>query len=279
MVKKRNNTAKKKKATKKQKLSVAFGVSVLKGGTISRNNGVIDNISFSDGHQAQSKNKKGKKNAVDNTSSSAVAQISHNEQVSRHVVQGNQPSKNHENDEFMRLHASLEERSIALHSRKKEFQKKKKGRHVQKKGWEKFAHPSTKVDFTPATLNLGQKSTEQLINETANHVAMGMTEIGHCAARNHGAASIPGQSSLAVAAGLNWKIQLSNMNYSAQQEQSKEQSNPFAALNEDSDSDSDNVWAVTKSDSMPQIQFQPASFSFQPAPSVMQQTEDVDPDL
>lgn len=273
MGKKRNNTAKKKKATKKQNLSAAFGVSVLKGGTIARNNGVIDKNTLADGQHAQSKNKKKGTNA--NATPSAAAPMYTNKQSPTHEVPGNRPSGSHENDEFRRLHASLEERQLALQARQKEYQKKQRGRKSQKKGWGKFAHPSTKVDFTSATLNLGPKSTEQLINEAADHVAMGMTDIGQSEASNHyKAAPTDGQSSLAAAAGLNWKIQVSN---NSVQPPPPEQNNPFAVFDEDSDSD--NEWSGTKTDSKPQFSFQPASFSFQPAPILTQHNEDVDPDL
>eukprot|EP00985_Skeletonema_marinoi_P000054 scaffold16_cov176-Skeletonema_marinoi.AAC.9 len=271
MGKKRNNAAKKKKATKKQNLSAAFGVSVLKGGTIARNNGVINKNALADGQHAQSKNKKmDKSNATAATSAAAV--MSANEQS------GNRSRNSNENDEFRRLHASLEERQLALQARQKECQKKKRGRKSQKKGWGKFAHPSTKVEFASATLNLGPKSTEQLINEAADHVAMGMTDIGQSAVSNHYTAAPPtdGTSSLAAAAGLNWNMQSSNTNTSVQQPP-PEQNNPFAAFDEDSDSD--NEWSGKKADSTPQFQFQPASFSFQSAPAVTQHNEDVDPDL
>ena len=287
MGKKRNNAAKKKKATKR------FGVSVSKGGTIARNNGVIvvdkDNH-YADGQNAQqSKNKKGKSNisattlpSGDTTSISIKRQL-HTQNV---PVKSNTAGNNQEKDEFHRLHASLEERSLALLSRQKEIQKKKKGRHNQKKkGWGKrFAHPSAKVDFTPATLDLGPKSTEQLVKEATNHVAMGMTDIGQSSVGNHPFAStvdqssnLAGQSSLAAAAGLNWQMQLNNTaQQQQQQQQTIEQNNPFAALDNDSESDDDNDWSVKKVDSKPQFQFQPASFSFQPAQVV---NEDVDPDL
>ncbi|KAL7491284.1 hypothetical protein ACHAWT_000688 [Skeletonema menzelii] len=270
MGKKRNNAAKKKKATKKkQNLSAAFGVTVQKGGTIARNNGVINKNALADGQNAQPRNNKiGSSNAT--ASTSADAAMSTNEQP------GTRPSNSNENDEFRRLHASLEERQLALQARQKECQKKKRGRKSQKKGWGKFAHPSTKVEFASATLNLGPKSTEQLINEAADHVAMGMTDIGQSAASSHyAAASADGKSSLAAAAGLNWKMQLSHTNTSMQP--SPEQSNPFAALDEDSDSD--NEWSEKKADTTPQFHFQPASFSFQSAPAVTQCNQDVDPDL
>jgi hypothetical protein len=134
MGKKRNNAAKKKKATKR------FGVSVSKGGTIARNNGVIvvdkDNH-YADGQNAQqSKNKRGKSSITatalpsgDTTSVSINGQL-HTQNVS---VKSNAAGNNQEKDEFHRLHASLEERSLALLSRQKETQKKKKGRHSQKK--------------------------------------------------------------------------------------------------------------------------------------------------
>ena len=269
MGKKRNNSAKKKKATKKQNLSSAFGVSVLKGGTIARNNGVINKNALADGQHAQPKNKKMGTSSAAGATSAAAAIISNIEQS------GTRPSNTNENDEFRRQHASLEERQLALQARQKECQKKKRGRKSQKKGWGKFAHPSTKVEFASATLNLGPKSTEQLINEAADHVAMGMTDIGQSAVSNHyAAASADGKSSLAAAAGLNWKMQVSNTNTSLQP--SPEQSNPFAALDEDSDSD--NEWSEKKADKTPQFQFQPASFSFQPAPAVTQYNQDVDPD-
>jgi len=269
MGKKRNNAAKKKKATKKQNLSSAFGVSVLKGGTIARNNGVINKNALADGQHAQPKNKKmGASNTA--VATSAAAAISNNEQS------GTRPSNSNENDEFRRLHASLEERQLALQARQKECQKKKRGRKSQKKGWGKFAHPSTKVEFASATLNLGPKSTEQLINEAADHVAMGMTDIGQSTPSNHyTATSMEGKSSLAAAAGLNWKLQVSNTNTLVPTPPL--QNNPFAAFDEGSDSD--NEWSGKKVETAPQFQFQPASFSFQAAPAVAQHNEDVDPDL
>lgn len=279
MGKKRNNAAKKKKGTKKQHLSATFGVSVLKGGSILRNNGVIDKKTLADGNHAQSKNKK---NGISNATAtpSAAALIYVNEQSSTaHEITGNRPSNSSENDEFRHASASLEERQLALQSRQKECQKKKRGRKSQKKGWGKFAHPSTKVEFTSATLNLGPKSTEQLINEAADHVAMGMADIGQSsAASNHYTAgsSTGGQSSLSAAAGLNWKMQAS-VNNLVQQPPPPEQNNAFAAFEEDIDSD--NEWSEGKVEPTPQFQFQPASFSFQAAPSVAQHNEDVDPDL
>lgn len=284
MGKKRNNTAKKKKATKR------FGVSVSKGGTIARNNGVIvvDKDNHADGQNAQqSKNKKGKSNSTAATlPSGEITSISINRQLhTQNVpVKSNAAGNNQEIDEFHRLHASLEERSLALLSRQKETQKKKKGRHSQKKkGWGKhYAHPSAKVDFTPATLDLGPKSTEQLVKEATNHVAMGMTDIGQSIVGNHASPStvgqssnLAGQSSLAAAAGLNWQMQM-NSTAQQQQQQTIEQNNPFAALDNDSESDDDNGWSVKKVDLKPQFQFQPASFSFQPAQVL---NEDVDPDL
>ena len=270
MGKKRNNAAKKKKATKKkQNLSAAFGVSVQKGGTLTRNNGVINKSALADGQNAQPKNNKiGSSNATSSTNANAAMSPT-NEQP------GTRPSNSNENEEFRRMHASLEERHLALQARQKECQKKKRGRKSQqKKGWGKFAHPSTKVEFASATLNLGPKSTEQLINEAADHVATGMTDIGHSTASNqYVGASADGKSSLAAEAGLNWKMQVSNTSM----QPSPEQSNPFAALDEDSDSD--NEWSGKKTDATPQFQFQPASFSFQPTPAVTQYNQDdVDPD-
>ena len=265
MGKKRNNTAKKKKASKK-----AFGVSVLKGGTIARKNGVINKNTLADGQHTQLKNKnKSSSNSASNTAAP--------NQQPTHQLSGNQPSSNNEHDEFLRSHASLEERHLALQARQKEIQKKKRGRKSQKKGWGNFAHPSAKVEFASATLNLGPKSTEQLVNEAADHVALGMTDIGQSAARNQyiEAKAANGQSSLAAAAGINWKIQVSNLN-----EQSRpEQNNPFAAL--DDDSDSDNEWSGKKVVSAPKFNFQPASFSFQPPQVAIatQNNEYVDPDL
>lgn len=264
MGKKRNNSAKKKKATKKQNLSSAFGVSVLKGGTIARNNGVINKNTLPDGQHAQPKNKKtGTSNAAVATSAAAAI-------ISNIDQSGIRPSNTNENDEFRRQHASLEERQLALQARQKECQKKKRGRKSQKKGWGKFAHPTTKVEFASATLNLGPKSTEQLINEAADNVAMGMTDIGQSAPSNH-YTSTDGKSSLAAAAGLNW----TNTNTSAPTPPL--QNNPFAAFDEDSDSD--NEWSGKKANPVPQFQFQPASFSFQAAPAATQHNEDVDPDL
>jgi hypothetical protein len=115
---------------------------------------------------------------------------------------------------------------------------------------------------------------------------MGMTDIGQSVVGNHQFSStvdqnsnLAGQSSsLAAAAGLNWQMQMNNTAQQQQQQQKQtiEQNNPFAALDNDSESDDDNDWSVKKVDSKPQFQFQPASFSFQPAQVV---NEDVDPDL
>ena len=313
MGKKRNNATKKKQAAnKKKRLSSTFGVSVLKGGTThsSKQNNANASIGI-DGKQGK---KGGANNGEGNT---------------KHIPDNSpqQPSKKRarnsndisEQDEFNHQYASLEERSLALHARKAELQKKKKGnrRQQKKKGWgSKFAGPSSTTTipkFAPATLTLAPKSTQQLVDDAANEVARGMNEIG--SSSNHqqsmmvtnpilgsttaSSTAIPGQSSLAAAASHNWKLRVSNIsdNQTQQQQQqaAQSQNNPYAALDTDSDDDSDNEWSDKKKQKVvQQFQFKPASFSFQSSATTSSSTvsnnipqimgpsvedNDIDPDL
>lgn len=257
MGKKRTNATKKKQAAKKNKLSSAFGVSVLKGGTISRNNGRLDPAAV-DGNAHAKKLGGGPSLNKDMTAKTAPA--TGNDNTMQMDAPGKRPrGSNGENDEFRRQHASLEERSLALQARKDEQRRVKKGmrKHQQQKGWGKFARPST--NFAPATLTLAPKTTQQLVDDAANQLVQGMDEIGQRVA-----SVAPGQSTLAAAAGLNWQMRVSDANAEAAQADTQARNNPFAAL--DDDSDSDNEWSDMKpKKTVQQFQFQPASFSFQPA--------------
>ena len=105
-----------------------------------------------------------------------------------------------------------------------------------------------------------------------------MNEIGQQGTNPfNGVSAIPGQSSLAVAASLNWKMQVSNVGNQAPQSQN--QNNSFVAFDEDSDSD--NGCANRKVKVIKQDQFKPASFSFQPTiiSNSPADNDDVDPDL
>ena len=267
MGKKRNNATKKKQAAKKNKLSSAFGVSVQKGGTISRNNGVLDNSSMADASAEAKKHKA----SIGDGNTKIISLTNHNNGTDGNSsTLGNSGKKsrngNNENDEFNRLNASLQERSLALQARKDDLCRSKKERQKhQKKGWGKFARP-TKNSLAPATLNLGPKSTQELVDDAANKVAQGMNEIGQQHPVTNSipsystAAFIPGQSSLASAAGSNWKMQVSNVQNTTQQ--SKNENNPFATLDWESDNDMDGD-GPKPSASVQQFQFKPASFAFQ----------------
>ena len=286
MGKKRNNAAKKKQAAaKKKRLSSAYGVSVLKGGTLARKNGVLDASPGADG-KAQAKKQS---NATSSIGAGAKAispgQQRDNGSGAAREIPGKRPRDTvaSENDEFRRLHASLEERSLALQARKAEQMRGKKQRKKQqRKGWGgKFAGPSAATTFAPATLTLGPKSTEELMDDAADCVAQGMNEIGQRAELSaDGAIATEGRSSLAAAASMSWKLRVSNVASEAMQQQSQNKNNAFAALEDDSDSD--NEWGETKSKPpVHPFQFQPASFTFQPSgsSSTAVADDDLDPDL
>ncbi|KAL7433816.1 hypothetical protein ACHAXH_005910 [Discostella pseudostelligera] len=287
MGKKRTSTVKKKQLAKKNRLSSTYGVSVLKGGTIARNNGVLESkLTSIDGSSSTRKSSgtscDGVQNATNaNTTSSAQNHGSSDRQTpgTRHPM-----VRNSERDEFQHLHASLEERSLAVQARKDEQRQMKKIRRNGRQmiGFGKFARSSTTF-FAPATLTLAPKTTQELVDDATNQVSQGMNEIGRHATEDRvgGASAIPGQSSLAAAASLNWKIRVSNVNNQAPSQE--HDNNPYAAL--DNDSDSDNSWAENNRKVEPRrFQFKPASFSFQPTvpdiPAVASCSgEDIDPDL
>ncbi|KAL7462016.1 hypothetical protein ACHAXS_004764 [Conticribra weissflogii] len=284
MGKKRNSSVKRKQAAKTKKLSSSFGVSVLQGGTITRNNGFPDRTSTgivtSMGMKQKvvaSYNNIGKttKNDISNRSNGGCLSYPSTPQTNHH-----------EHKEFDRLHASLEERSLALQARKNDQIIHKKTRKTQqKKGWGKFARPVKEKKFAPATLNLAPKSTQELIDDAANQVAMGMIEIGKRTAINPfvpcSEASLIGQSSLAAACGMNRKHQASN-DQNSETLQTHNENNPFAALDWDSDNDLDGN-SSNAAKTVSRLQFQPASFSFQSNvichPVVGTLNDDFDPDL
>lgn len=249
MGKKRNNAAKKKGA--KKKISATYGVSVLKGGTIARNNGVIETRAM-DGKAPISVNKQTTKPSV-----AKVAQ-SHKENRGKGSSCGLS-----ERDEFAWQHASLEERSLMQQSQKKQQREKKK----QKQGWGgNFAGP---LSMAPATLNL-TKTTQQLVDDAANQITQ-MSDFGQRLA------PAEGQSSLAAAAGSNWTANMMADKMEAKSQMEQAQVNSFAALNDDSDSD--NEWECSNPPAT-QFQFQPASFSFQSSfIPVGPNEDDIDPDL
>lgn len=283
MGKKRNNSIKKKQAAKKNKLSSAFGVSVLEGGTIARTNGFLDRIPMS---AATSKGMKQKAATSTSNIGKAMKCDIANRTFGNSQRKSSAPQTNHhEQQEFDRLHASLEERSLALQARKNDRLVNKKERRMQQKnGWGKYARP-VKDKFAPATLNLAPKTTQELVDDAANQVAMGMKEIGQRAAINSfvlpSVEQLPGQSSLAAAAGMNWKQRVST-DQKGDTKQTHNANNPFATLDWGSDDDLDeNSSKAAKS--VPQLQFQPASFSFQSnityPPPAGTLNNDFDPDL
>ncbi|KAL3784353.1 hypothetical protein HJC23_004116 [Cyclotella cryptica] len=260
MGKKRNNGAKKKQAAKK-KISSTYGVSVLKGGTIARNNGVIE---------MESKNAaKAPKTTQASQKSSA---LHHSDDLTKSKSKESQCRQNEKN-EFLRLHASLEERSLILQAQKDQQQKGKKQRKKQKNGWGNFARPSS-WNMAPATLTLAPKTTQQLVDDAADQVAQ-LSEIGQQRPPPTVGEIAPGKSSLATAAGLEWKTNTARVD---SMQQSQIHLNSFAAL--DDGSDSENDWADNKPAKVPQFQFQPASFSFQSSfVPVGPSEDDIDPDL
>jgi hypothetical protein len=287
MGKKKINAVKKKQVAKKNRLSSAYGVSVLKGGTISRNNGVIDtkSTSVADGN-SHTKNPSGTSTNGQGTANNKALNI--NDQNSAEIfmptreISSQQPRVRHvENDEFQRLHASLEERSLALQSRKDEQRRSKKVRlQQQKKGWGNFARPSA-TNFTQATLTLAPKTTQELVDDATNRVAQGMAEVGQRACNALDALAMPGQSSLATAAGLDWKLRSSSMTNHANTPR-HQNNNLYATLDAESDSDNDWTEAGSKPMCAQQFQFKPASFAFQPYASSMgisNGVDDIDPDL
>ena len=251
MGKKRNNAAKKKQGAKKKKISATYGVSVLKGGTIARNNGIIETGNPMD---AKSQNKQTAKATIPRSLQSDTSNLHQKQSMCS-------PS---EQNEFQRQQASLEERSLIQQSKKKHKRKMK----TQKKGWgSDFAGPST---MAPATFNL-TKTTQQLVDDAANQVAQ-MTDIGQRLT-----APAEGQSSLATAAGSNWLANMAQEKAELRSEAEKSQMNTFAALD---DSDSENEWTDGKQQKASQFQFQPASFSFQSSfVAVGPSTDEIDPDL
>jgi hypothetical protein len=245
MGKKRNNAAKKKQGATKKKISATYGVSVLKGGTIARKNGIIQTSNPMD---AKTPNKQTVK-----VHASKIVQSNDSNTSKKSGCSQN------EQKEFARQQASLEERSLMQQSQKNHQRKMKK----QKKGWgNNFAQPSA---MAPPTLNL-TKTTQQLVDDAANQVAQ-ISDIGQRFD------SAQGCSSLAAAAGPNWAANIMQQNSETQQPQL----NPFAAL--DDGSDSDNEWADSKQKPQ-QFQFQPPSFSFQSSfVAVGPSDDDIDPDL
>lgn len=298
MGKKRASAAKKKQVAKKKKLSSAYGVSVLKGSKVSRNNGVIDAnfaspVDANNNYSSHIKNPirtlangdEGK--AKTNNNSATIFNGNHQKKSADATMQAREKSGqrsrvNHsENDEFHRLHASSEERSVALQVRNDELRQRKKIRsQQQKKGWgTNFARPLV-PNFAEATLTLAPKTTQELVDDATICVARGMSNIGQSVASNVFSAT-SGQSSLAAAAGLDWKLRAYET-YNMQTKQSNAQqhpNNPYAAFESDSD---DNEWTDNDDDkpnSVQRFQFQPASFSLQPDVSQSELDNEVDPDL
>ncbi len=283
MGKKRTSTAKKKQLVKKNKLSSAYGVSVLRGGTIARNNGVLDSKLTSIDDSSSAKKPCG--SSCDGANNRTASAQRNTEGYGQHTPGIARPRvRNCENDDFQHLHASLEERSLALQARQDEQRQMKRIRRNgrQMKGFGKFARPSITPFFAPATLTLAPKTTQELVDDATNQVAQGMNEIGRHALieQMDGVSAMSSRSSLAAAANLNWKLRVSNV--TSQLTAQEHHSNPYAAL--ENDSESENSWAEynPKVDSQ-RFQFKPASFSFQPTspdvPVIVSCSGDVDPDL
>lgn len=232
MGKKRTNTAKKKQAARKKKLSSTYGVSVLKGGTLAKH-GVVDanRIAGGNSHMTQPNGASPTLDGNSTLKASANIHINDNKRImaARATPAMRSQDRQSENDEFQRMHASLEERSLALQSRKDDQRRcKKKRQQYHKKGWGKFAGPT---QFSPATLNLAPKMTQELVDDAADRMAEGMNEIGQRAQRVnnpllHGLSATPRQSSLAAAASLNWNMRESSVanQLSEPQAQTKKQS-------------------------------------------------------
>ena len=277
MGKKTTNAAKKKQVakTKKNRLTSAYGVSVLKGGTISRNNGVIDTKSASlDDANSHAKNPIGTSTNGERIAKNTLLM------PTLGVISNQKPRLSYfENDEFQRQHASLEERSLALQARKDERRRGKKVRtQQQKRGWGKFARPLA-INFAPATLTLSPKTTQELVDDATNQVALGMAEIGQRACIGLDASAMHGQSSLAAPAGIDWKLRASYG--TIQPNVPQHQNNPYAALDIDSDCDLDWVEGNKPNVAEP-FRFNPASFSFKStacAPESPHNNDDIDPDL
>jgi hypothetical protein len=278
MAKKKTNAAKKKQVTKakKNRLSSAYGVSVLKGGTKSRNKGVIDakSTSLDDGN-SQAKNPIG-------TSTNSEGKTKNTFSMPTLGMMSNQGTRisHFESDEFKRQHASLEERSLALQARKVELLRIKKVRTQRhKRGWGKLARPSA-TNFARATLTLAPKTSQELVDDATNHVALGMAGIGQRASIPLDASAMQGRSSLAAASGLDWKLRASTG--TIQPNVPQHQNNPYAALDIDSDSDVDCVEVGNTSMVTQQLLFNPASFSFKStvsSPKLPRNNDDIDPDL
>ena len=282
MGKKRTNAAKKKQVTRKKKLSSAYGVSVLKGGTIARNNGILDGNHMADAN-ARAKRQQA---VVSNGGHPLNATSTHNDDgnsthMPTRAIQGKRPrNAENEKDEFNRLHASLEERSLALQAQKDYRRRSKKERQkLYKQGWGKFARPST-INLPPATLKFAPKSTNELVDDAANQVAQGMTDIGQRVTNITSGAPVSGQSSLAAIASLNWKMNVASVSNLTQQSQN--QNNPFAVLDDESDIVAEGIGKQTCI-TVQTFQFRPATFSFQPSSSsqsaLRSGSDDVDPDL
>lgn len=288
MGKKRTSTTKKKQIARKTKLSSTYGVSVLKGDTIARNNGVLDSKLASIEGNSSAKNTigssgDGAKRITNSTASKRSTPIGFN----RHTPGRHRPRiGNSENDEFQHMHASLEERSLAIQARQDEQRQMKRNRQNcrQTKGFGTFARPSTATLFAPATLTLAPKTTQELVDDATDQVSQGMNEFCRHATieQMDGASEMPGLSSLAAVASLNWKIRVSNV--TSQLPAQGNHNNPYAAL--ENDSDSDNSWAEKgRNLDRRRFQFKPASFSYQPTivsnVSVVPPCsgDDIDPDL
>lgn len=261
MGKKRNNAAKKKQLGKKKTVSATYGVSVLKGGTIARNNGIIETRNPMDANKANNKQSLKANNNLP-ADADETHQFMNNQKKSG--------TNNKEQNEFLREQASLEERSLIQQAHKKQQPRKLRN---QKKGWgNNFARPSS---MAQPILNL-TKTTQQLVDDAANQITQ-MSEIGQRLVSQHPASE--GQSSLAAAAGVNFNLSTHNNGMQEEINVEYSQHNPFAALEDGSDSD--NEWTDSKKHSKPsQFQFQPASFAFQssfvPVGSV---ADEIDPDL
>ena len=262
MGKKRNNAAKKKQVGKKKKISATYGVSVQKGGTIARNNGIIEPRNPMADNNKTTNNKQSMKSNNHHLSTDESYQSKTNQKKSG--------ASHKEQNEFLREQASLEERSLMQQSQKKQQPRKSKN---QKKGWgNNFAQPTS---MAQPILNLN-KTTQQLVDDAANQITQ-MSEIGQRLNPQNPAPE--GQSSLAAAAGVNFNWSSNNNGMQEEIKVEQSQHNSFAALGYESDSD--NEWADSKQQSKPpQFQFQPASFAFQSSFVPVGSAEDeIDPDL
>ena len=201
--------------------------------------------------------------------------ISHDGNPHPSVMETDGPPASHgvaafcENGEFKRLQASLEERSLAARTKKKN--RSKRERIINAAGWgAKFARPGMK-GLAPASFSL-VKTTDQLVQDAVSQVAQ-MDQLGKKTPLKESDSTqlnpFRNSSSLSAAAGRGWQKRIQKAQEASMVEAKRPQKNSFAAL--ECDSDSDNDWSTSerKHPTIQPFAFKPASFTFQPSSSVV----------